>query len=195
MDLLHSIICLVLISAGFMVSFSKNPVQSVLFLIMTFCLAGASLILFQSEFFGLVFVIIYVGAIAVLFLFVIMMLNVKVQSNILIKVNYPLFVVFGCLVYSVVIVFYDGLKLIFSDNNFNVSSLSFFNNVDGLFNIDVLGQVLYNYYYLLFLLAGLILLVALIGSVVLTLKFNEIKKTQSSEKQLSRKDNYLSFFS
>ncbi len=76
----HSILCLLLFFSGLMVAFSTNPVESVLFLILAFCNAAAILFIFHAEFLGLIFIIIYVGAIAVLFLFVIMMLNVKDQE-------------------------------------------------------------------------------------------------------------------
>jgi NADH:ubiquinone oxidoreductase subunit 6 (subunit J) len=66
---------------------------------------------------------------------------------------------------------------------------------DLLFNIDVLGQAFYNQFFTCFLVAGLILLIALIGAVVLTLRFNNIQKGQSVFRQLSRTDNLLSFFS
>ncbi len=67
MKFLHSILCLLLFLSGLMVAFSANPVESVLFLILTFFNAGAILIMFNAEFLGLIFIIVYVGAIAVLF--------------------------------------------------------------------------------------------------------------------------------
>ena len=79
------ILCLLLFFSGLMVAFSTNPVESVLFLILAFFNAGAILISFNAEFLGLIFIIVYVGAIAVLFLFVIMMLNVKIHENIFSK--------------------------------------------------------------------------------------------------------------
>ena len=65
---------------------------------------------------------------------------------------------------------------------------------DKLNNIDVIGQVLYNYFISCFLLAGLVLLIALIGAIVLTLRFNSVKKSQLVSRQLSRTDNFLTFF-
>ena len=77
MDFLHFGINFLLISFGFLVLLSTNPIHSVLFLILSFCCASVTLILFGLDFLALLFIIIYVGAIAVLFLFVVMMLNVK----------------------------------------------------------------------------------------------------------------------
>jgi NADH-quinone oxidoreductase subunit J len=77
MDFLHFFLCFLLLGSGLLMCTSINPVESVLFLILAFCNAAAILFLFNTEFLGLIFIIIYVGAIAVLFLFVIMMLNIK----------------------------------------------------------------------------------------------------------------------
>jgi NADH-quinone oxidoreductase subunit J len=195
MVMVHSLICSILILSGFLVAFSTNPIQSVLFLIATFCSAGAALMLFHSEFFGLIFIIIYVGAIAVLFLFVIMMLNVKNDNE-----TTHLFGNKNLELGILVVAFYSFfimLKLNFQ-NFFNKSNLFFITqeyfSLDSFNNIDVLGQVMYNYYFVCFLFAGLLLLIALLGAVVLTLKFNEIKKSQLANRQLARSDKFLSFF-
>ena len=81
MELLHSFLVSLLLISSIFVIFAENPVHSVLFLILSFFNVSCILLLFQVEFLSLLFLIIYVGAIAVLFLFVIMMLNVKVQSS------------------------------------------------------------------------------------------------------------------
>lgn len=195
MIIVHNLICSILLISGFLVAFSINPIQSVLFLIATFCSAGAALMLFHSEFFGLVFIIIYVGAIAVLFLFVIMMLNVKNDNE-----NIHLFGNKNLELGVLVIVFYCffiilklNLQKFFSKENSITMADDYF-LLDSLNNIEVLGQVMYNYYFVCFLFAGLLLLIALLGSVVLTLKFNEIKKSQLSNRQLARSDKFLSFF-
>ncbi len=195
MTIVHNLICSVLLISGFLVAFSTNPIQSVLFLIATFCSAGAILILFHSEFFGLVFIIIYVGAIAVLFLFVIMMLNVKNDNeNVHLFGNKNLELgVLAVVFYSFFIVLKLNLQKFFSKESTLITTEdNFF--LDSLNNIDVLGQVMYNYYFVCFLFAGLLLLIALLGAVVLTLKFNEIKKSQLANRQLARSDKFLSFF-
>jgi len=81
MKYLHLFLCSLLFGSGAFVSLSKTSIESVLFLILTFCNAAAILFLLNVEFLGLIFIIIYVGAIAVLFLFVIMMLNVKTEEQ------------------------------------------------------------------------------------------------------------------
>lgn len=197
MKYLHIILCVLLFISGLMVAFSTNPVESVLFLILAFCNAGAILFLFNTEFLGLIFIIVYVGAIAVLFLFVVMMLNVKIHENIffkLFKKNVLGHIVVVFLIYFVFIFLFIYLKSIFYSTVFMENNLVSQYFIDNLNNIDVLGQVLYNYYLLCFLLAGLILLISLIGAVVLTLRFNNVQKGQLTNRQLSRSDNFLSFF-
>lgn len=197
MQILHSILCFLILLSGLMVAFSANPIQSVLFLILTFFNAGVILFLFNSEFFGLILIIVYVGAIAVLFLFVIMMLNIKVYENVFVtffKKNIKNFILIMFILYCVLVTLFIFLKSVF---NFIKTPLDLSHDIlifDILTNIDVLGQVLYNYYLVGFLLAGLILLVALIGSIVLTLNFNRAPKKQLVSRQLARTDNFLAFF-
>jgi NADH-quinone oxidoreductase subunit J len=179
-----------------MVAFSVNPIESVLFLILTFVNAGAILFMFQSEFLGLVFVIVYVGAIAVLFLFVIMMLNVKTHKNIFSQIflNFNNLLISGFFAYLISLGLFLFLKSSFNAQEFPFQEQTGLILIDNLHNTEVLGQVLYNYYAVGVLIAGLILLVALIGSIVLTLRFNRIHKSQLISRQLARTDNFLSFF-
>ena len=188
MQSLHLFLTIFLIFSGFLVFFSENPVHSVLFLIVTFCNAASILFLFNADFLGLLFIIIYVGAIAVLFLFVVMMLNVKIYS--LGNFSYLPIIFLG----GVILVTQIFLSL---ENVFNFSfngTITQFFIFDNLNNIDVFGQALYNYFIVCFLLAGLILLVAMIGAIVLTLNFRSQRKTELAGRQLSRSDNFLAFF-
>jgi NADH-quinone oxidoreductase subunit J len=196
---LHSILCLLMLFSAFLAAFSRNPVESVLFLILAFCDAGAILFLYNLEFFGLLFIIIYVGAIAVLFLFVIMMLNIKLQSSFLGNLNAknPLLYIVSLLLVLILSVnsyvyffasFNEVSSTVVRENTFSVQ---FFDNFS---NLDVLGQVFYNYYLMYLSLAGFILLIALLGAIVLTLNFNKPKKAQIDSKQLSRTDSFISFF-
>lgn len=190
---LQTILCLVILFSAFMVAFSENPIDSILFLILTFVTSGALLFLFNAEFFGLILVVVYVGAIAVLFLFVIMMLNVKTTSSQILSTSTDYWSVFAWISFMAIVVFVI-IEYVFQFSPFEVNSnrnIIIFDNLD---NIDVLGQVLYNYYVFGFLIAGLILLVALIGSIVLTLRFNRPPKKQLINRQLSRTDNFLAFF-
>ena len=196
MKILHAFLCFLLFGSGLLVSSAINPVESVLFLILTFCNAAAILFIFNTEFLGLIFVIIYVGAVAVLFLFVIMMLNVKIQDQQSLSLNIfrGSYIIRFFSVYLIFILIFLVFKSIFSDyksvGDISTSILNF----DSLNNIDVLGQFLYNYFLVSFLLAGLILLIALVGAIVLTLKFSSLQKGQLVYRQLSRTDNFLSFF-
>lgn len=203
MENLHILLCVFLLLSGLLVVLSGSPVESMISLIFMFCISGIILFIFNSEFLGVTFVIIYVGAIAVLFLFIIMMLNVKrTISSLSIKniVLSTLFIFFSsCIVYSVCQNEIEALLTKVTlckysiDNRYlakEMNDVSF----DYLGNINILGQSLFNYYSLSFLLAGLVLLVALVGAVSLTLNFHTQKKSQVTFKQLSRTDAFLSHF-
>jgi NADH-quinone oxidoreductase subunit J len=199
MEFLHFFLCSLLILSGLWVSVSLNPIESVLFLILAFCNTAAILFIFNVEFLGLLFIIIYVGAVAVLFLFIIMMLNIKNQDNFALNSSYIKniydkikFFLFLFLVIGLFLFLQNSFAqdtFLFFDRNFDFVSV-----FDKLNNIDVIGQVLYNYFISCFLLAGLVLLIALIGAIVLTLRFNSVKKSQLVSRQLSRTDNFLTFF-
>jgi NADH-quinone oxidoreductase subunit J len=192
MQVLHLFLTSLFVLSGLLVFISDNPVHSVLFLILTFCNASAILFLFKVEFLALIFIIIYVGAIAVLFLFVVMMLNVKVFS--VLNILYLPFIILGIFVLLVQIYFVLE-KSFFGYNTLDELTPFHFDGIlDGLNNIDVLGQGLYNYFLVCFLLAGLILLVAMVGAIVLTLNFSSQRKNELVYRQLSRSDNFLSFF-
>jgi len=197
-SILQIILSISLLSSAIMVNLAVNPVESVLFLVLTFITSGILLMTFLSEFFGITVIIIYVGAIAVLFLFVIMMLNVKSYPETGTQTDsflYPKRLYKFCLLSSILYFVYVIINYKTNDV-FSYTTLT--NNlylVDQLDNIQVLGQVLYNYYLECFLIAGLLLLVALLGSVVLTLSFSNTKKGQQlPNRQLARSDKFLSFF-
>lgn len=197
MAILHFIFCALLCFCGFLVCTAVNPIEGVLFLILAFFNAAAILFLFHAEFLGLVFIIVYVGAIAILFLFVIMMLNIKINNNrsifALINANYLVipaalfsFLLGPCFIFSNVFNWEDLFILQQTTNPFLL--------IDSLNNIDIMGQALFNYYLVAFLLAGIILLIALVGAIVLTLRFNHSETGQLVNRQLARTDNTLSFF-
>lgn len=198
MEVIHSLLCILMLFSGFFVAFSRNPVESVLFLILAFCNAAAILFIFNSDFLGLLFVIIYVGAIAVLFLFVVMMLNVKggeMETRLLSGFQIPN-VVFALLAYVLCIMIYFFFDKILQQPFIMVGDFetSMYLDFDSFNNIEVMGQSLYNNYLICFILAGLILLISLIGSIVLTLRYSSRQKNQLISRQLSRTDNFLSFF-
>lgn len=188
MDFLHFGINFLLISFGFLVLLSTNPIHSVLFLILSFCCASVTLILFGLDFLALLFIIIYVGAIAVLFLFVVMMLNVKLYSfNNLYQTTFI----------ALLLLFLFTQTFFLIHELFYASSLSLLNSetfFDTFSNIDIFGQVLYNSFLICFLIAGLILLVAMVGAISLTLTFKSNRKNELVFRQLSRSENFLTFF-
>jgi NADH-quinone oxidoreductase subunit J len=189
MQTLHLILILLLHVSAVSVFITKNPVHSVLSLIFTFCNAAAILLMLNAEFLGLIFIIIYVGAIAVLFLFVVMMLNVKVyysQSSVYLPVLFFCIFTFST---ELSILLEKVFLISFVIPLENVYTPSLF--VDNLTSIDVLGQSLYNYYLLGFLLAGLVLLVAMIGAITLTLNFQNQRKNELVLKELFRSSSMI----
>ena len=173
-----------------MVYYSINPVHSILFLILTFVNSSFILILFKIEFLSLLFIIIYVGAIAVLFLFVIMMLNIKKnQTTSIINKNYLFLVV---LVFAFICYKFENLlgSFLIADEVIVPAIIS----IDFLADIYLIGQSLYNYHFILVLLAGLILLIAMIGAVILTLEFKDIHLVEVDSRQLSRTSETLVLF-
>jgi NADH-quinone oxidoreductase subunit J len=182
---------------AFFVIISKNPIHSILSLILVFFNAASLLILLGAEFLAMLFVIVYVGAVAVLFLFVIMMLNIKTANLSISMYRYlPISFLFGSVFFSeLFIMFYFDLASI---NSYKLNSLVNFDLIDQNFliswqdsvyffsNVVVLGQLLYTYFSYPFILSGIILLVSMIGAISLTLhRRNDIKR-QYIYKQIQR---------
>jgi NADH-quinone oxidoreductase subunit J len=171
---------IIVISAMAVIS-SRNPVHSVLFLILAFVNSAGIFVLAEAEFLAMILLIVYVGAVAVLFLFVVMMLNVSLDD---IKQQAKKYFVSGSLVGGVLL-----LELVFSFANYE----SLFNkpknmiNTSNLTNTHQIGKVMYTDYFFIFQLSGCILLVAMIGAIVLTLRRREGVLRQSINKQLDRK--------
>jgi NADH-quinone oxidoreductase subunit J len=165
---------------------TRNPVYLVLLLILVFFNAAALLFLFNVDFLALTFIIIYVGAIAILFLFVVMMLNVKVYET---QLNFFFFLIFFTFLF---ISLYFLLNKSFSSWQFDGFNF-YYSFFDALTNIDLLGQILFNYFLVCFLIAGFVLLLAIIGPVVLTLNFNTFNK-MNKIRALTRSDKFLSIF-
>ena len=189
---LQFLLLIVIIFSSICLVVSKNPIFSILFLILIFCLSSFVLILSGVDFIGLLFIIIYVGAIAVLFLFVVMMLDLKVELYT--KTEIQKLCVFFILFFSFFffcLYFFDTFSIFDPFFNFSFTYLKL---VDSLYNIDVFGQSLYNYFTLCFLVSGFILLVAMLGAIVLTLNYSGHRKVQSNLRQLSRKDTFLTYF-
>ena len=172
--------------AAVMLTVSKNTVYSVFFLILDFISISCLFIMIGAEFLGMIMLIVYVGAVAVLFLFVVMMLNVTQQKDKWFKGKiFNSHIPFGSLISLIIflelIIVIGGWK--YKPNLIETSSIQIDKNFT---NTHALGNIIYTDYIHLFQLAGLILLVAMIGAIVLTYRKREGVKRQSYFKQVSR---------
>jgi len=177
---------LIAIISSIMVIASKNTVHSVFFLILDFISISCLFIMIGAEFLGMIMLIVYVGAVAVLFLFVVMMLNVAQQKNQWFEsstgyAHMPIGLIIGLVIFFELIIVVGGWK--YKPNLFSISSISFDNKIT---NTHSIGNVLYTDYIHLFQLSGMILLVAMIGAIVLTFRKRSGIKKQSYIKQISR---------
>ena len=170
-----------------MVTVSKNTVHSVFFLILDFISISCLFIMIGAEFLGMIMLIVYVGAVAVLFLFVVMMLNVAQQKNQWFNSestpssHIPVGLIISTIIFFELIIVVGGWKYKPELSNPNTTQIS--NEVS---NTHSLGQVLYTDYIHIFQISGMILLIAMIGAIVLTFRRREGVKTQSYLKQISR---------
>ncbi len=172
--------------SAIMVTVSKNTVHSVFFLILDFISISSLFIMIGAEFLGMIMLIVYVGAVAVLFLFVVMMLNVAKQKNTWFKsstnsAHLPIGLLVSIIIFFEVIIVIGGWKYKPELSNKIV--------VSDVTNTHSIGNVLYTDYIHLFQLSGMVLLVAMIGAIVLTFRKREGLKRQSYFKQLSRERN------
>ncbi len=175
----------ILIGSGTMVVFSKNPVHSVLFLILAFFNAAGLFVLLGAEFVAMILVIVYVGAVAVMFLFVVMMLDInftELRKGVQDYLAVGLLIGIILMVEMAVIVggwsMTDGIAVTINSATPNVLEVT---------NTDAIGRILYTDYIFLFQLAGLILLVAMIGAIVLTHRKRSGVKKQDIGKQVRRR--------
>ncbi len=193
--MLFYIFSIFLVISAFMVVVSQQPVFSLLFLVGCFLFSAFLLFLMECEFLALLFIIVYVGAIAILFLFAVMMLETKLTNLFTNKIKYiPVGIVFS---FVLLIPLVSKIYYQFSPNvYFNIFYLNKYQNwydlIDSIIDIEVYGQVLYSYFVLQFLVAGLILLLVLIGVVYLANNFiiNQ-RLEQSVFKQLSRNSKFF----
>ncbi|MDC3102084.1 NADH-quinone oxidoreductase subunit J [Candidatus Pelagibacter sp.] len=177
---------IIAIVSAIMVTASKNTVHSVFFLILDFISISCLFIMIGAEFLGMIMLIVYVGAVAVLFLFVVMMLNVAQQKNQWFSSeesskHIPVGLIISTLIFVELIIVIGGWK--YKPDLFDINNSIEINNVS---NTHSLGQVLYTDYIHIFQISGMILLVAMIGAIVLTFRKRVGVKTQSYIKQISR---------
>ena len=177
---------IIAVASAIMVTASKNTVHSVFFLILDFISISCLFIMIGAEFLGMIMLIVYVGAVAVLFLFVVMMLNVAQQKNQWFSAkdsskHIPIGLVISTLIFVEIIIVIGGWKykpdLFDVNNSLSQTSVS---------NTHSLGQILYTDYIHVFQISGMILLVAMVGAIVLTFRQRSGVKRQSYIKQISR---------
>jgi len=180
------IFSIIAVVSAIMVTISKNTVHSVFFLILDFVSVSCLFIMIGAEFLGMIMLIVYVGAVAVLFLFVVMMLNVSQQKNTLFVTSsgsrhVPVGLLISLIIFFEIIIVIGGWK--YKPDLVKSISSNFSNEVT---NTHSIGYVLYTDYIHLFQLSGMILLVAMIGAIVLTFSRRSGLKKQSYFKQISR---------
>ena len=188
MDFLFYLFSSLTLVSGILVIQARNPVHSVLFLILVFFNAAGLLVLINLDFFAMIFLVVYVGAIAVLFLFVVMMLNIKLAEINEKRLRYlPIGGLVGILFLFEILIIVDNdlIPLLFYDNiqafteYRDLYFVDWGNTIHTVSNIKALGTIMYTYYFFFFLLASIILLVAMIGAIVLTMqKGIRIKRQQ-----------------
>ena len=181
------IFSIIAVFSAIMVTVSRNTVHSVFFLILDFITISCLFIMIGAEFIGMIMLIVYVGAVAVLFLFVVMMLNVSKQKNEwLIGEKNSNHIPIGLLISGVI--FFE-LIIVVGGWKYKPELLKTFSSIDidvTTTNTHEIGKVLYTDYIHLFQLSGMVLLVAMIGAIVLTFRKREGIKRQSYLRQISR---------
>jgi len=176
---------LIAIFSALMVIASRNTVNSVFFLILDFISISCLFIMIGAEFLGMILLIVYVGAVAVLFLFVVMMLNVAQQKQSWFvgkkATHIPSGLIVSILILLELVVVIGGWK--YKDNIMTISELNIDQNIS---NTHQIGNVMYTDYILYFQLSGVILLLSMIGAIILTYRKRENVKTQNYLRQISR---------
>jgi len=179
-SILFFLFSFLILGSALLVITSKNPVNSVIFLIFSFFNAAGIFLIAGAEFLALIMLIVYVGAVAVLFLFVVMMLDLNFE-----ELNKKTkFIRTGIVTASILII--EMLVLFFyypKEQSFIINQDS---NTNGLTNTEIIGSKIYTEHFYHFQIAGLILLVAMIGAIVLTLRHRDNVRRQDIPLQVSR---------
>lgn len=179
LSIIFYIYSFLLVGSAFLVITLKNPVHSVLFLIFAFFNAAGLFIMLGAEFIAMMLVIVYVGAVAVLFLFIVMMMNIKIEE---VRQGFVKNAILGLVLSGIIFVqmyvaLSNSIKFVPSSCNDLASSLT---------NTEQLGMVLYTDCFIVFQLSGLILLAAMIGAIVLTITHTQGVRRQNITNQLMR---------
>lgn len=189
--------------SGFLVISSKNPIHSVFALVMCFVNSSILLLMLGYEFLALLFMVVYVGALAILFLFVVMMLNIRLVELIENTTRYvPIGIIIGIVFLLELFILVDTQFSMSPSNNeaalwlnkkeYIIDTQAFINNGDNLSfnfsnltNVEAIGQFLYTEGYIYFLISSLVLLVAMIGAIVLTLYHEQEVRRQDIFSQIT----------
>jgi len=176
------VFAIIAVASAFMVISSRNPVHSVLWLILTFVNAAGLFMIAGAEFLALILIVVYVGAVAVLFLFVTMMLDVDFASLRAGMLQYaPIGIVVGVVILLELLLL--GGSYFMAPTLTGAPVVPIDATID---NTRALGQVIYTRYVFLFQLAGAVLLVAMVGAIVLTLQHKQNVKRQDAMRQSNR---------
>jgi NADH-quinone oxidoreductase subunit J len=183
-DFAFYLFAIVTVSAGLMVTLARNPVHSVLWLILAFLSTSGLFVLLGAEFVAMLLIIVYVGAVAVLFLFVVMMLDIDFAA---LKGELARYMPLGLLIGVVLLMQVAiGVGAWEADARAEAARQAVAPDATTVENTRALGLILYDRYFLLFQLAGLILLVAMIGAILLTLRHRKDIKRQNVLAQMYR---------
>lgn len=190
---LYFIIQVLFIFSILFCSFVNNSLYSVLFLILTFFNASLLLFFYGIDFFGIIFLMIYVGAIAILFLFIVMLLEIKQRENVIEGSEFLLFLIFNLIVGAFVkghLMINFNKDIIIYNKNFLYEAFLFDYTFDKLNLVQLIGQTLYSYFLNSFFLLGFILIIPILSVIQLTLQIRNKKKEIISRK-MSRSRNIL----
>ena len=168
------------VASAFMVIAAKNPVHSVLYLILAFVNAAGLFVMMGAEFLAMILIVVYVGAVAVLFLFVVMMLDVDFAE---LRQGFLQYLPFGALVGAVLLA---ELLLVVGAWTIGANVTAAAPTPPSITNTEALGRVLYTQYVYYFQAAGVVLLVAMVGAIVLTLRHKVGVKRQNIADQVAR---------
>jgi NADH-quinone oxidoreductase subunit J len=166
---------------------SRNPIHSVLCLVAVFLFSAAVLLLLEVEFLAFSFIIVYVGAIAILFLFVLMMIDIKIGDPLPLPFTFFSILLFISCLYGTLLPVLNNLSSYqYTAFRSKFTFVDWLGMVDPLSNTEAVGQVLYTYYFVFLLIAGLVLFVSMLGAIMLTLRLTNNADYQDLTKQLSR---------
>ena len=177
------VLAAVAVVAGLMVVTAKNPVHSVLWLILTFFSSAGLFVLLGAEFLAMLLVVVYVGAVAVLFLFVVMMLDVDFVR---LREGYARYLPLAAIVAGVLLAEMIMISLVVANGGAAAHAAAPMIRAGDATNAEAIGRVLYTDYVYIFQAAGIVLLIAMIGAIVLTLRHKPNIKRQKAHDQVNR---------